>query len=54
MLLSRESSPQCRLLLLAKILDLLERDYREAYPDEAPVIDGGYEQFVRKMIFGEL
>jgi hypothetical protein len=40
-----------KLLLLARILDLLERDYRQCYPDEAPVLPDGFEQALRDLIF---
>ena len=39
-----------RLLLLARILDLLEQDYRQCYPDEAPILPDGYEQALRDLL----
>ena len=50
MLLRREPTPQRRLLLLAQILDLLEHDYNDAYPDEKPPFDGTLDQFVRDLL----
>ena len=50
MLLHREPTPQRRLLLLAQILDLLERDYTDAYPTEEPIFDGTLEQLVRDLL----
>jgi hypothetical protein len=50
MLLSRELTPQRKLLLLARILDLLERDFHDSHPNEKPPIEGGYEAFVRKVL----
>jgi len=50
MLLSRELTPQRKLLLLARVLDLLEQDYHDSYPNEKPPIEGGYEAFVRKLL----
>ena len=50
MLLSRELTPQRKLLLLARILDLLEQDFHDSHPNEKPPIEGGYEAFVRKVL----
>ena len=53
MLLLREPTPQRRLLLLGRILDLIERDYHECYPHEEPPIPDGYEQALRDLLFPE-
>ena len=42
--------PQRRLLFLAQILDLLERDYHDVYPDEQTPFDGNLEQLVRNLL----
>ena len=50
MLLSKELTPQRKLLLLAKILDLLDKDYLQCHPDEPPLMDGGLEATLRKLL----
>lgn len=50
MLLHREPTPQRRLLLLARILDRLEQDYTDAYPNDEPIFDGSLEQLVRDLL----
>ena len=50
MLLHREPTPQRRLLLLARILDLLECDYTDAYPNEKSIFDNSLEQLVRDLL----
>jgi hypothetical protein len=50
MLLFREFTPQRRLLLLARILDLLEQDYHHCHPDEEPPFMSGYEEIIRNLL----
>lgn len=50
MLLLREPTPQRRLLLLARILDLLEQDYQAAHPDEKPILDAGFEKVLDDLL----
>jgi hypothetical protein len=50
MLLLREQTPMRRLLLLAKLLDLLEQDYRQCHPDEKPLFPDGLEKTIRNLL----
>ena len=50
MLLKRELTAERKLLLVVRVLDLLEKDYQDDYPDEPPIIDGGYEKLMKKKL----
>ena len=39
-----------RLLLLCQVLDQLESDYRSIYPDEKPIVEGGFEETLRDLV----
>jgi len=48
-LLNFEGSPWNKLLLVAKFLDKLEVDFKDAYPEDASPMPDGYEATLRKM-----
>ena len=50
LLLLTRHSPRERLLLLCHLLDLLEADYREVYPDGPEPLAGGYEEALRRLL----
>ena len=37
-------------LLIARLLDALEEDYRKIYPDDIPPFEDGFEESLRKLI----
>jgi len=37
-------------MLLAKVIDLLEQDYRQIYPDDKPLIEGGFENILKELM----
>ena len=47
--LQRQPSRWLKLLLLCQVLDHLERDYRQIYPDDPPVIDGTFDLALRDL-----
>ena len=42
--LKTEKSKMAKVKLVMQVMDELEKDYREVYPEEEPVIDGGFVQ----------
>jgi hypothetical protein len=52
MLLKRELTAERKLLLVTRVLDLLEKDYLDDYPEEPPIINGGYEKLMKKKLLG--
>ena len=51
--LKRKKTRWEKLLLAMQVLDLLERDYLTVYPDEEPVIEGGFEEALRDKTYRE-
>ncbi|SNU03276.1 hypothetical protein SAMN06298211_101462 [Prevotellaceae bacterium MN60] len=52
-LLSQQKRPLTRRqkwLLIARLLDALEHDYRQVYPDDMSPFDEGYEESIRKLM----
>ena len=52
-LLSQQKRPLTRRqkwLLIARLLDALECDYQQIYPDDNPPFDEGYEESIRKLM----
>ena len=37
-------------LLIAKLLDALEEDYRRIYPNDAPPFEDGYTEVLKRLI----
>lgn len=52
MLLQREQTKERKLLFIMKLLDMLERDYRDDHPGEKPVIEDGFEETMRRKLMG--
>ena len=52
-LLVQEKTKMKRLLLLARFLDYLERDFKAVYPDMDSPMPDGYEKALRDIYFGE-
>ena len=40
-------------LLIARLLDALEEDYRRVYPDDNPPFEDGFEESIRKLMMEE-
>jgi hypothetical protein len=52
-LLSQQKRPLTRRqkwLLIARLLDALEHDYRQVYPDDTSPFTEGYEESIRKLM----
>lgn len=49
-LLKQKRSTWEKLLFVAHVLDLLEHDYREVYPDDSEPLPGGYEAALRRLL----
>ena len=39
-----------KLVLVMQILDQLERDYHDIYPEDPPVIDEGFEEALKNVV----
>lgn len=48
-LLGHEKTPWEKLLLVARFLDYLERDFKDVYPGMEPPMPDGYEATLRKL-----
>jgi len=48
-LLGHEKTPWEKLLLMARFMDCLERDFKAIYPDMVSPLPDGYEVTLRKM-----
>ena len=52
-LLSQQKHPLTRRqkwLLIARLLDALEEDYRRIYPNDDPPFEEGFEESIRKLV----
>ena len=47
--LQRKKTRWEKLLLICQVLDLLEQDFHEIYPDEEQVIEDGFEQTAKDL-----
>jgi len=39
-----------KLVMAMQVLDLLEQDYREIYPNEPPLLEGGFEKAMKDIM----
>ena len=46
----RPLTPRQKWLMIARLLDALEHDYQEVYPDDTSPFDEGYEESIRKLM----